>query len=207
VVAPPLQCDLAKPGCVRCVNYGATCPGYRQEGDFLFRNQDAGSVERKQKKKAAKAALKAQSVEGPLEGASRPGTVVKQKRPPPPGAGSFRLVPSLELSYLQSKPAVMLVFRLFSEGGARSFGRLDFLPNLLEDTRETSCLALTADLFAAARRSQVPDAPPSKVPITDLYGRSLMSIRDALAHASKRLEDETIVAVWLLSLYEVRILT
>ncbi|KAH8894350.1 hypothetical protein GQ53DRAFT_821430 [Thozetella sp. PMI_491] len=201
-VAPPLQCDLAKPGCVRCINYGATCPGYRQESDFLFRNQDAGSVERKQRKKAAKAALKAQAAEVPLEDSGTPGAIAKQRRSPPTGAGSFQLAPSLELSYLQSKPAVMLVFRLFSEGGARSFGRLDFLPNLLEETRETSCLALTADLFVAAQRSRVPNAPPSKVPITDLYGRSLMSIRGALAHASKRLEDETVVAVWLLSLHE-----
>ncbi|OAQ91750.1 N-terminal fungal transcription regulatory domain-containing protein [Purpureocillium lilacinum] len=47
-----VKCDLARPGCQRCVKYGVECPGYRDQAELVFRNADPSTV-RKRKKRAA----------------------------------------------------------------------------------------------------------------------------------------------------------
>ena len=113
--------------------------------------------------------------------------------------------PSLLLSYAQRQPRAEPVFLLFSEpaaGGGRAMGRLSFLQEMLHDTPETSCLALTADLFVAAHSPAAERQARGEDPGV-MYGRTVMSVRNALGDREKRLDDETIVAVWLLILCEV----
>ncbi|KAF8850716.1 hypothetical protein BDZ45DRAFT_185270 [Acephala macrosclerotiorum] len=38
-----VHCDLTQSGCLWCAKIGKTCPGYRQEQDLLFRNEDKQS--------------------------------------------------------------------------------------------------------------------------------------------------------------------
>ncbi|UNI14994.1 hypothetical protein JDV02_001569 [Purpureocillium takamizusanense] len=47
-----VKCDLARPGCQRCVKYGVECPGYRDQTELVFRNADPSTV-RKRKKRVA----------------------------------------------------------------------------------------------------------------------------------------------------------
>ncbi|KAH8896221.1 hypothetical protein GQ53DRAFT_838460 [Thozetella sp. PMI_491] len=205
-----VKCDLAKPGCIKCSVYGATCPGYRAESDLIFRNEDTHSVARRKQKKATKgeAVVTIRGSKGPSSAAPRRGRAhasVPGRSHAARSVADYRLLRSPTLSYTQLKPAVAMIFTLFSQTpskGEGRFGRLDFLPDMLHETRETSCLALTADLFVAMH-SLKPHAPPKGLGREELYGRSLMAIRHALGQPSKRVEDETIVAVWLLGIYEV----
>ncbi|KUI69712.1 White-opaque regulator 1 [Cytospora mali] len=41
-----VRCDQRKPGCKRCENSGTTCPGYRDLGQLLFRDESARTIEK-----------------------------------------------------------------------------------------------------------------------------------------------------------------
>ncbi|KAG6031305.1 hypothetical protein E4U40_007271, partial [Claviceps sp. LM458 group G5] len=47
-------CDLARPGCQRCVKYGVECPGYREQHELVFRNADPTAVAKRKKRASAK---------------------------------------------------------------------------------------------------------------------------------------------------------
>ncbi|KAG6298607.1 hypothetical protein E4U09_000654 [Claviceps aff. purpurea] len=49
-----VKCDLARPGCQRCVKYGVECPGYREQHELVFRNADPTAVAKRKKRASAK---------------------------------------------------------------------------------------------------------------------------------------------------------
>ncbi len=204
-----LQCDLTKPGCLRCTNYGAACPGYREEIDLFFHNENATSVVQRKRKKTDKRQA--------TENVTKPGTSIPRERRSPPGStrrdqftAVFAPAPAPNFDLQVSRPprshSVSIILDRFASllQGKKSFGFLDFLPSLFQESPENSCLGLTTELFVKAHMSQISNSTSDEWQIQELYGRTLQSVNSALAHPTESLEDSTMVAVWLLGHYEVK---
>ncbi|KAH8878814.1 hypothetical protein GQ53DRAFT_834653 [Thozetella sp. PMI_491] len=190
-----MQCDLGRPGCLRCEKYGVVCPGYRAELDLLFRHEDAGSVVRRTK-------TKRRGPSGPRT-PTRTSPGAEKDQPGDAGPSS-----DLRLSYFQHGGSLAAVLDRFAEppsqgGGGGGGGLIAVLPSLFQEAQNDSCLGLVADLFAHVHKTGRSDAAYKSSRSWLVYGKALRSINAALASPQKRLEDQTIVAIWLMGHCEI----
>jgi hypothetical protein len=205
------QCDLARPSCARCLKYGATCPGYRTDHDLFFRNESVISVEGRSRRRQFPTRSRASDT---------PSSDEDQSNSLSSSLGSA--VKNLQSSitpYHQSTPALLLVvnedwrshsvprlIQHFSSalGAGQHDGTHNFFPILLQGAGENSCLRLVTKVFAHSffKRIHHQESPHDPQDV-DMVGRALKSVNAALRHPSECHNDATVVAVWLLSIYEV----
>ncbi len=202
------KCDLTKPGCLRCTKYGAICPGYRGQLDAVFHNENPSSIQQKRRRR-------------PQQSPSPPGGATRNVSPAA-SLQSFTSVDSsididprfailspatfdLQLSAPRHSRSITLILDQFVNilNGQRAYDWLDFLPSVFQETPDNSCLGRAADLFATAHTSQLLHDTSNEMQVKRQYGQTLQSIKTALADPFKRLEDTTLIAIWLLGHYEV----
>ncbi|KAH8662536.1 hypothetical protein BX600DRAFT_320800 [Xylariales sp. PMI_506] len=202
-----VKCDLTRPACVRCVRYGAICPGYRDALGLKFRNQNVDT---------AQGHTKTRKLTHYRQLAPAP----SHRKPvvPTPNAISFagvahapgnlllseRVVNNypaflgpLDLPVLSPRASDFFVLKYFppSSDNASKIGRLDFVPSLYFQANETSCLFCVTEMLAGASSSDHQHD-------TKLYQRGLRAVQTALNSNSDAVKDETLVAVWMLAIYE-----
>ncbi|KAF7595718.1 hypothetical protein BBP40_005162 [Aspergillus hancockii] len=100
------------------------------------------------------------------------------------------------------KPLVISQFTIVTSQGARVYGSVDFLPQLLEhaDTKSTlyaACSAIASAYFANRTRSDSIGFGHRK-----LYGKALRSLSNDVANVEMQKQDSTLATMWLLCLYE-----
>ncbi|KAE8405416.1 hypothetical protein BDV37DRAFT_281823 [Aspergillus pseudonomiae] len=188
-----VKCDLGRPGCLRCKKIGHDCPGYRDLSrlGFNFRILTPESYlchkDRNHDPQVTK------------------GSAQEQGR-------HFRFAtrqPQLALTYTpteqwedHAKPLVISQFTILTLQGARVYGSFDFLPQLFEraDAKSTLhkvCNAVASACFDNRSRSDSMGFSHKK-----LYVKALQSLSNDISHVEKQKQDQTLVAVWLLCLYE-----
>lgn len=90
-----------------------------------------------------------------------------------------------------------------SQAPPRSRGFLGFLPAMVSSASQQSSLVSTCKAIAYAlfaHRLRTPDAQSRRAVA---YGDALSATNRALQDRRERLRDETLTAIWLLSIYEV----
>ncbi|KAJ5610091.1 hypothetical protein N7510_006810 [Penicillium lagena] len=176
-------CDLTRPACKRCVKYGMDCPGYRDTLDLMFRNRGVGDVKKLVKRR--------QKVTSPWTQSESPRVVASSLSPNP--------------SSVASRPSIALILDCYSVpvNGQRLFGHVDFLPVLLSEADEGSCLLYATDTLAGAYIANQTDSLPEREKASRTYGRALEAVRAALMSPTESAKDEIVVSVWALAAYEV----
>ena len=221
LMLPGVKCDLTKPACLRCNKYGAICPGYRGQLDSVFHNENPSSIQQKRRRRPQQA-LSPPTFSPDNTGGAAAALQAVRNVSPAASVQSFTSVDSsldidagfailppatfdLQLSAPPHSRSITLILDQFVNimRGQRAYDWLDFLPSVFQETPDNSCLARAADLFATAHRSQLLHDASNEMQLKRQYGRTLQSIKTALADPSKTLEDTTLIAVWLLGHYEV----
>jgi hypothetical protein len=87
--------------------------------------------------------------------------------------------------------------------GGRYYGLLDFLPTLLEDSKDDDCLRITTDAFANAFLATQAFKDPARDPhSSSIYRKALRELSKAIACQRDCSEDKTLAAIWILGKYE-----
>lgn len=168
------------------------CPGYRKEQELVFRNKDAGHFGgwRPRQNPPHRSLFPSAS---PTSNSGGKGPDPEQQPP--------ALTISFPLSGDPTEYAVAFLLARFHPATDASAPRcsLSFFPLLYREIPPDSCLVLVtralSDAYVANQRGGYSSG--------DAYGRALRSVNGALGDPVKSGSDETAMAVWLLSVYEV----
>ena len=88
--------------------------------------------------------------------------------------------------------------------GDRCYGFLDFLPALYHETNEASCLFSATNAVAMAYMTNIYRKGAWSRTHQVIYGQALTATKEAVEDPLLRVRDDTIIAIWLLGIYEVR---
>lgn len=214
------QCDQTRPGCVRCEKLGKPCPGYREEDDLMFRNENVASYEtnrtRDRRRTPADLSLAGTSDSSP---SSRKGSVFigavgvestqfemnEKEASTVFGANTTFIPPCPQIQDPWKMYSITLLLNQFSSvlEGERYYWGLDFLPDLYQEASEESCLVLATNAFTRAYIANQSRASTYTNELAQIYGKALASTNAALADPLRCVQDDTIMAVWLLANHEV----
>jgi len=215
--AENLQCDFTQPRCLRCAKLDVACPGYRDEQDLLFRNQNEISYSQKKKSRAPSKRKSPSNQSFPAStsslAASEPSDdstkLLCTSKPVDPSAIRY-IADSLPLQISDDWKlcSVSIVLHQFSapicdSGNSRYFGYLDFLPDLYSERANSSCLSLATNAVAKTYISNTRNVMLSGNDQIRTYSQALKALQRALDDLSERSKDSTIICVWLLSMFEV----
>ncbi|BAE61498.1 unnamed protein product [Aspergillus oryzae RIB40] len=101
-----------------------------------------------------------------------------------------------------AKPFLLGQFTIVTLHGARVYGSLDFLPQLLERAGTESTLYKVCDAIASAYFANRSRSDSIEFGHRKLYVRALQSLSNDVSDVEKQSQDTTLAAVWLLCLYE-----
>jgi hypothetical protein len=166
------RCDQGLPACGRCVRLGKACGGYRDVNEMLFRDQTIAVTRR----------ASGQSEGGPsASGESRRTSDARPTRSPTPE---------------QSAAARNFFYQHFVSEGHLSFlnGSESLSPDALLTKPVIAC-----GLAALSNREH--DAKGREV-ARQYYVEAITGTNEALRHPRRVLEDTTLIAVFLLALFE-----
>ncbi|CRK17375.1 hypothetical protein BN1708_012035 [Verticillium longisporum] len=212
-----VKCDLGRPSCQRCIKYGTECPGYRNEQDVVFRNETSHTIRR-----AKTSASKHQSSESPKADEPIPSAVIKfhdssssASTPTASSTAPFAQSPSA----ISSPAATFALTPTLHTRELREPWRTHSIPLLI------NCYAPVAFFSAIFEKLTSPDEPlimathlwarvylgscfhaPQDRRETALHlGNTLRSVALAIQDRDKGTSDGTILAVWILGMYELQI--
>lgn len=209
------QCDLNRPECTRCINYGKTCPGYREPLDLVFQNEDVSSLGKTHGTTDRRRTASREARQAILGAKSRSSTVSTA-----PGSSDsltsseerWRTPLSFPPTASLDDHAVPLVLEQYSSRPPRSphlssasrlFGYHDFLPRMLQNQKR-GCLKLVVDAFADGfLRNGSNDTWNTSYRSSEAYGKALRAVNESLRDPKMVVRDATLASVWLLANYEV----
>lgn len=219
------QCDEGKPGCKRCALIRKPCPGYPFQVQLQIRTSSEGSPK--------DASLGSQFVGPSLPPTQPTVTGQKSSSSSPtssadPGATGKPQSSQIKTENAESDSSLQklapahrsisppprydiqhqsLCFFLnlfcFQAGRLYSFPVLDFLPGMLQNADDHSCIhkaAMAVSRITLADRYSGKDV---RLQTGREYGHALSLTNTTIRDNVASIKDETVIAVWLLGLYEV----
>ena len=215
-----VQCDEQRPACTQCTNTNRVCPGYAHLFDLVLRDQTEAVTRKAQRnRKRGPANVKATSnAAGESVTAVVPGLSDRQRTfrttssyIASPTYSGYLLPPSLPKPFNDSpeEQAINGFFQnyvLIPRHPHSRRGYLDCLLPLYQNARHDSLLSLATTAMALA----IEGDPLSKAHYRKLsqsfFGRALVKTGRAIRDPVESIKDETLMAVLLLSFYEVCVL-
>lgn len=211
------QCDEAVPACSQCINTKRQCPGYVPRFDLVLRDQTK-AVRRKAQRK------KQQQDEGPKlpsppqsasseEPASTTWAFVNPGGDPSQAIAkrysSNEPVPRMfnDFPEQQAICAFFLDFVLLPRHPDSNQGHLEHLLPLYANTSAESPLSLATSSVALMISGGSPTRRNDQQLGRTIFGKALQKTRAAIRNAAESRKDETLMAVLLLGLFEVRCFT
>ncbi|KAI9723750.1 MAG: hypothetical protein M1812_001050 [Candelaria pacifica] len=177
------QCDLTRPSCMRCARRQVTCPGYRNEVDVIFRNENLSTL------------------------AARAGRDRCNKSPSTTGVSTAMVVPQpLRSSSTAEAEELPLILDHFSSspGWQRGDGSIGFLTRMVQQSAEDSAIVYSCRAAARACLSNRQRTTNNRSREVDTYGKALAATNAVLQDRKACSSDDTALAsVWLLGLHEV----
>ena len=201
------QCDSIRPSCERCKKYGVECPGYPQKKALVFRNDTIAIQERARKKYEKRRLLASES--------SQPPEMRRKlsKEPAVSGSSSETLDPRLNKITLISQPdsaalvegAVAIFLSQWQNPNVDIFwGLLDPVaqqPTIAFRTGGLKCAMNAVSLMALALRPEM-ERVDLRRPASTMYGRTLQYINLAIQDPAEAIDDETLLTVSLIAMFE-----
>ena len=210
------QCDEGRPSCRRCVRRGEVCTGYRDTISLSFRDETEKAARTRLRRRASHQSLpervtssEASTISGLcLEDPSDLSTTERHGLNFPasfPWAKSVpeALVPSAED---QAVSQFFEKFVMYPCNHSSSPGFLEHLPNLLGEAKLEGRFALRWAVRAAAFASLSNDQSNAVLGNKALqcYGLALSALADSLAEPGVAPDDNILMTVVVLDLFEVR---
>ncbi|KIV88522.1 hypothetical protein PV10_08200 [Exophiala mesophila] len=212
-----VKCDLLRPECGKCVRLGRKCPGYRKERDMLFKVENANTfvknATRDRRRRPEKPVLEPVSELATSENAlvARPDDINTVKASnldeiirilmgycPAPSNGLPENWDNHTVPFFLRKFCTPRVF-------PRPRGFLGFLPAMVSSAPPQSSLVSTCKAIAYALFAHHLRTPDAQSRRAIAYGDALIATNQALQDQRERLRDETLTAIWLLSIYEIMV--
>ncbi len=196
------QCDARKPACLRCERSGIQCPGYRDLGEILFRDES--------ERVARWFCDAAQSEESPSTQQVLAVSAVSPRIPAIARRKPAWLTPG-RVAYSISQPAVELGTCFFfakylSKEAPFSGEYCDWVSQSYSQGRPSHALRATIEAVGMAGMSNVSHAPLLASRSKQRYCEALAAVKLDLADPVQAAADATLMAVILLGLFEVIIL-
>lgn len=199
------QCDETRPTCLKCQRYGHKCE-YRDQFDILVRDQTKEASKRARQKWRARST----QVHRHDHSESERGSPMQNYSTPLQAPNTFIKIPYVSLSPPVAPLLSELALNRFyfdyvcsTKGGTEVRGFLSFLPKMVAKSSagsllHTSVMAVAlANFHGRHRSSNLSDTNSGRIE----YGKALLLTKSSLESRSQ--ETETLLSVYLLSLYEV----
>ncbi|KAE8162836.1 hypothetical protein BDV40DRAFT_300086 [Aspergillus tamarii] len=189
-----VKCDLGRPGCLRCKKFGYDCPGYRDLSRLGvdFRILTPESYPRRKRRDCG-----GQVTQNSEQDHDRYFHSAVTRQPQ-----QINLYTPTEQWEAHAKPFLLSQFTIVTLQGARVYGSLDFLPQLLERAGTESTLYKVCDAIASAYFANRSCSDSVELGHRKLYVRALQSLSNDISNVERQSQDTTLAAVWLLCLYE-----
>ena len=203
------QCDQKLPACGQCIRKKKTCPGYRSEADLIFRVENdhaaslvAGRKSRRRSSPPPRPHVSARSSPGRVaqdfsESVQSPSTVVSFAGPDQPP--NFRTL----LPTLGERASCFFIANYILESSDVSYGFMEYLPPIV-GYQSGSMLSTVIECLGLAAMSNVAGSQaPATIVARRKYGEALSMVNRALQTPEIVTEDQTLLSVMLLGVYEV----
>jgi hypothetical protein len=202
-----VRCDEARPECNICLKRGTKCPGYRPLQSFIlhkFGEQSERPSLIKEDDDSYKYANHETPEEAPTSADSEPG-VVKYLQPPgqrPSGVPVLRQVSPIAIERVQHVGE--LIWLYLPRSDAHTLPPPSALMLTLPQLPATSDVLLAAVDALSAAQLAVANRNYSLVNRSrSLYGTALSKMMTTIQYPDRAVKDETLLATYLLTLYEV----
>ena len=202
-----VRCDEAKPECNTCVRRGTKCPGYRPLQSFVlhkFEDQsDRPSIIKEDDNRYRYSNHRAPD-EDEASGSSEDRTVGFLEPPGrrPSGAPAIRQVSPIAIERVQHVGE--LIWLYLPRSDAHTLPPPSALMLTLPQLPATSAVLLAAvDALSAAQLAVSKRDYTLVSRSRSLYGTALSKMMNTIQHVDRAMEDETLLATYLLTLYEV----
>ncbi|GME33013.1 hypothetical protein GTA08_BOTSDO10878 [Neofusicoccum parvum] len=182
-----IRCDEVRPSCGNCRKSGRTCPGFPDEFDLIFRNENA-AVARRTKRAASKQKSSPSS--------SSPSAFFSLR--------GFSIPQSLHVSI--ENQATAFFFRNFvlpPQQAESARGFFDILVPYYNSTPEASPLHLATHAVSLSVLGNYPGRSQMMREAARFYGQALQRAQQALQDPTQAKSDETLLTIMLFVLYEV----
>lgn len=210
------QCDEGKPGCKRCAQIRKPCPGYPFQVQLQIRSPSGSSPEGSNSPSV---------LSGPVLPPHRPATTLSQQfadndqqdtskvklESTANKAALNRLAPaqrpiSPPPRYDIQHQSLCFFLNLFCFQAGRLYAVpvLDFLPELIQNAAPYSCLKQAAMAVSRMTLADQYSGKDVRLQTGKDYGYALKLANATIRDTAASIQDDTVVAVWLLGLYEVR---
>ncbi|KAF4638024.1 hypothetical protein G7Y89_g40 [Cudoniella acicularis] len=200
LLTPKTQCDEAEPECSYCIKTKQKCPGYVHQFDLAWRDQT--TVAKKSVERRKNAIVKARIEED----ATKLHKLVARNMSQDPCLSSMGLVSSSKLTLNLEEFPLSFYFAIYATPSSQTpFERRGLVghiaPTFLrakpDSTIRMSIMAVATCLFLAWM-NRTPDSPFSR----SYYLKALSAMKDQLSKPEACSNDEMLMGVLLLQLYE-----
>ncbi|KAH0027012.1 hypothetical protein KCU78_g4143, partial [Aureobasidium melanogenum] len=224
-----IKCDEGRPTCTQCQKSSRVCLGYKDEADYIFRNQTekvTSRITKARKPRASKSPDSTSSkesaatcpkavttgvstnlpitfVDTQLESGPHNQLVLMQK----PSQRDLEALTTIcqQPSFSIEEDVVNVYFRNFArlyrtQDTVRGF--LPFLAPMYSDSPKGSLLRTATHAAALCAISQLPDQKHLQYRAADTYGKAMRIAAGAFQDPLQATSDETLQATLLLCLYE-----
>lgn len=216
-VSPFPQCDEAVPACSQCINTKRQCPGYVARFDLVLRDQTK-AVRRKAQRKNQQQDERPKLPSPPQSASSEDPTSTTWAIVNPGGDparavakrySSNEPVPRMfnDFPEQQAICAFFLDFVLLPHHPESIEGHLEHLLPLYANTSAESPLSLATSSVALAISGNSPNRRNDQQLGRTIFGKALRKTSAAIRNPTESKKDETLMAVLLLGLFEVRSFT
>ena len=188
-----VKCDQGKPGCKRCDKSGVTCPGYRDLGQVLFRDESARVIDRARRDTLGEENIEAVDAEG-----SRLQCAAAAQRADP--ASFLPLTRPLQLP-LNRMAADFFFSNFVVEGPLLSETNCELVMSIYRNNPESAAFH-AIEAVGLAGLSNVFRVPQLRVEARQRYGQALVGTNALLSDTAKATSDLTAMSVILLAQFE-----
>ncbi|THY77795.1 hypothetical protein D6C87_09654 [Aureobasidium pullulans] len=223
-----IKCDEGRPTCTQCQKSSRTCLGYKDEADYIFRNQTEKVTSKvtKARKPRASRSPDSTSKDTALSGQhafviETPTGLATASNGPQPVNSPGNQLAIMQRAYLTDldamtticqSPAISIeeeVVNVYFRNFARLYrtqdtvrGFLPFLAPMYGASSKDSLLRTATHAAALCAISQLPDQKHLQYRAADTYGKAMRIAAHALQDPIQSRSDETLQATLLLCLYE-----
>ena len=213
------QCDEARPGCKRCAQIRKPCPGYPFQVQL--------SIRAPQEDTSSGPSLTEQLPSAPLPpirstvlgrkstsssthtGTSLSNILKIEENPNQSSLAKFApaqrsISPPLRYEIQHQSLCFFLNLFCFQAGRLYSFPVLDFLPDMLRGAKDGTCIQKAAMAVSRMTLADRYSGKDVRLQTGREYGQALSLTNATIRDTRASIEDETVLAVWLLGLYEVK---
>ncbi|KAL8664177.1 MAG: hypothetical protein Q9202_003255 [Teloschistes flavicans] len=189
--ASPAECDETRPACLKCIKSKRICPGYVEGLDLVLRDQTQSAKARAERYQKPRNKSRNQNPETAGDSASpQPLTIY---------------TPFAECQETHAHTFFVSAYVLAPRDTRTDHGFLELLPLLFDRLLSSPVLNLSLSVVAHCYfQAWQPDVRNvDHIVVQKLYSRAIKALQMALQDPQQCTSDETLMAVCLLSFYEV----